>query len=81
MVPTNGSSTNMAGGGGPEVPKEAKKKAENGGRFRGGWRVGCNLEIDHMRQLWRKEPSKEEEEETWGTNVNKDSTGSIDWVH
>jgi hypothetical protein len=41
MVPTNGSSTNMAGGGGPEVPKEAKKKAENGVDFGrevgGGW--------------------------------------------
>jgi len=57
MVPTNGSSTNIAGGGGPEVPKEAKKKAENGGRFWGG--VGCNLEIDHMRQRWRKEGRKE----------------------
>jgi hypothetical protein len=29
MVLTNGSSTKMAGGGGPEVPKEAKKKAES----------------------------------------------------
>jgi len=59
MVLTNGSSTKMAGGGGgPEVPKEAEKKAENGGRFWGGWGVGCNLEIDHMRQRWRKEGRK-----------------------
>jgi hypothetical protein len=39
--------------------KKLRRKQKMGVGFGGWWGVGCNLEIDHMRQRWRKEGRKE----------------------